>query len=165
MTSMVAPQSGWRVVDIVVASVLGVAFGVVFQVWNGAWELAKPIFIGFPPIQGVMYGIWLVPAVLVPLIERFARRGGASITPRTARYCRNLTAAWAAWLALLAATGVGIALSHDERVGASWALVNYALVGGFFAAEFAWRRHRSPDAGGWWAHVRNARGGWRTPRG
>jgi uncharacterized membrane protein len=100
-----------------------------------------------------------------PLIERFARRGGASITPRTARYCRNLTAAWAAWLALLAATGVGIALSHDERVGASWALVNYALVGGFFAAEFAWRRHRSPDAGGWWAHVRNARGGWRTPRG
>ncbi|HEY3482143.1 MAG TPA: ECF transporter S component, partial [Streptomyces sp.] len=80
MTSMVAPQSGWRVVDIVVASVLGVAFGVVFQVWNGAWELAKPIFIGFPPIQGVMYGIWLVPAVLVPLI---VRRPGAALLAET----------------------------------------------------------------------------------
>ncbi len=80
MTSVVAPQSGWRVVDIVVASVLGVAFGVVFQVWNGAWELAKPIFIGFPPIQGVMYGIWLVPAVLVPLI---VRRPGAALLAET----------------------------------------------------------------------------------
>ena len=43
MTTLAAPQSSWRVVDIVVASVLGVAFGVVFQVWNGAWELARPI--------------------------------------------------------------------------------------------------------------------------
>jgi ABC-type thiamin/hydroxymethylpyrimidine transport system permease subunit len=31
MTSIAAPPTGWRVVDIVVASVLGVAFGVVFQ--------------------------------------------------------------------------------------------------------------------------------------
>ena len=76
MTSMAAPQASWRVVDIVVASVLGVAFGVVFQVWNGAWELAKPVFIGFPPVQGLMYGIWLVPAVLVPLV---VRRPGAAL--------------------------------------------------------------------------------------
>ena len=76
MTSIAAPQSSWRVVDIVVASVLGVVFGVVFQLWNGAWELAKPIFIGLPPVQGLMYGIWLVPAVLVPLI---VRRPGAAL--------------------------------------------------------------------------------------
>ncbi|HEX6655580.1 MAG TPA: ECF transporter S component [Candidatus Limnocylindria bacterium] len=76
MTSIAAPQSGWRVVDIVVASVLGVAFGVVFQVWNGAWELAKPVFIGFPPVEGLLYGVWLVPAVLVPLV---VRRPGAAL--------------------------------------------------------------------------------------
>ena len=76
MTTMAAQPSGWRVVDIVVASILGVAFGVVFQVWNGAWELARPIFVGFPPLQGLMYGIWLVPAVLAPLI---IRRPGAAL--------------------------------------------------------------------------------------
>ena len=36
MTSMAARTPGWRVVDIVVASVLAVAFGVVFLAWNGA---------------------------------------------------------------------------------------------------------------------------------
>ncbi|MEP6469645.1 MAG: ECF transporter S component [Chloroflexota bacterium] len=76
MTSMAARSSDWRVVDIVVASVLAVAFGVVFQVWNGAWELAKPAFLAFPPLQGFMYGIWLIPAVLVPMI---VRRPGAAI--------------------------------------------------------------------------------------
>ena len=37
----VAP-SGWRVVDIVVAAVLAVAFGAVFQGWNLLWSAAGP---------------------------------------------------------------------------------------------------------------------------
>ena len=101
----------------------------------------------------------------MPLIERFARRAGATITPQKARYCRRVTAAWALYLAVLAAVGLGIALSRDERLGAWWAIADYALVGAFFGVEFAWRRLRSTTAGGWWSHVRNVRAGWRAPRG
>jgi len=101
----------------------------------------------------------------MPLIERFARRAGATITPQKALYCRRVTAAWALFLALLAAVGLCIALSRDEALGAWWAIADYALVGAFFGAEFAWRRLRSATVGGWWAHVRNVRAGWRAPRG
>jgi energy-coupling factor transport system substrate-specific component len=58
----------WRTVDIVVASVLAVAFGVIFWAWNTLWEgpaNAIPL-----PGRGVIYGVWLVPAVLGPLVIR-----------------------------------------------------------------------------------------------
>lgn len=61
----------WRTVDIVVAAVLAVAFGVVFwgwdQLWNGPFAAA---FAAFKPASAVVYGVWLVPAVLGPLIIR-----------------------------------------------------------------------------------------------
>jgi hypothetical protein len=52
----------WRTVDIVVASVIGVAFGVVFWGWASLWNVLAPAFAGFPPAQAVIYGMWLVPA-------------------------------------------------------------------------------------------------------
>jgi energy-coupling factor transport system substrate-specific component len=76
MTPIAASASGWRVVDIVVAAVLAVAFGVVFQVWNLVWAATGPAFVAFPPLQGFMYGVWLMPAVLVPLV---IRRPGAAL--------------------------------------------------------------------------------------
>jgi energy-coupling factor transport system substrate-specific component len=66
----------WRTVDIVLGAVLGVAFGAVFQAWNLLWTAIQPAFIGVPPLQGFMYGVWLVPAVLVPLV---IRRPGAAL--------------------------------------------------------------------------------------
>ncbi len=38
MTTFIPEREGWRVVDIVVAAVLAVAFGAVFQAWNVLWE-------------------------------------------------------------------------------------------------------------------------------
>ena len=69
----VDPQPGgnrWRTVDIVVTAVLGVAFGVVFWAWNLLWAATGTAFTAFPPAQAVMYGVWLLPAVLAPLIIR-----------------------------------------------------------------------------------------------
>jgi len=58
----------WRTVDIVVASVIGVAFGVVFWAWgllyNGPAD-AIPL-----PGRAALYGVWLVPAVLGGLVIR-----------------------------------------------------------------------------------------------
>lgn len=73
-------QRGWRTVDVVVGSVLGVAFGAVFQGWNLAWAALAPAFVTLPPLQGLMYGVWLLPAVIVPLV---VRRPGAALLGET----------------------------------------------------------------------------------
>lgn len=75
MTALSRERSGWRLVDVIVAAVLAVAFGAVFQLWNLLWSAMGPAFAAFPPLQGFMYGVWMLPAVLVPMIIR--RRGAA----------------------------------------------------------------------------------------
>jgi energy-coupling factor transport system substrate-specific component len=66
----------WRTVDIVVASSIAVAFGVVFWAWGQLWNTTSAAFAGFPPAQGFMYGVWLLPGVLGALI---IRKPGAAI--------------------------------------------------------------------------------------
>lgn len=75
MTKM-SNRSGWRTVDIVVAAAVAVAFGAVFVAWNGLWTLSTPLFTALPPAQAVIYGVWLLPGVLVGLI---VRRPGAAL--------------------------------------------------------------------------------------
>jgi energy-coupling factor transport system substrate-specific component len=80
MTSTPAPVSGpfdlaepatrWRTVDIVVTAVIGVAFGVIFWAWGFVWGAADPIFAAAKPAQYVISGVWLLPAVVAPLIVR-----------------------------------------------------------------------------------------------
>ncbi|GAA1625014.1 ECF transporter S component [Actinoplanes couchii] len=60
----------WRTIDIVVASVVAVAFGVIFWAWNTVWAVTEGAFAFFPPSQTVLYGVWLIPAVLGGLIVR-----------------------------------------------------------------------------------------------
>jgi energy-coupling factor transport system substrate-specific component len=61
---------GWRTRDIVVTAIIGVVFGLVFQVWNIIWGPFDAVFVFFPPAKNLLYGVWLVPAVLAPLIVR-----------------------------------------------------------------------------------------------
>jgi energy-coupling factor transport system substrate-specific component len=70
------PVTSWRTVDIVVASSIAAAFGVIFWTWGQLWNTAQPAFTGFPPAQGFMYGVWLLPGVLGALI---IRKPGAAI--------------------------------------------------------------------------------------
>jgi energy-coupling factor transport system permease protein len=71
----VTHRSDWRVVDIVVAAVVAVAFGVVFLAWNALYAATEPLFVAIPPAQAILYGVWLLPGVLVALI---VRRPGAA---------------------------------------------------------------------------------------
>jgi energy-coupling factor transport system substrate-specific component len=76
MSSTAPEQSDrWRTVDIVVAAVIAVAFGALFQAWNAVWVWTEPIFRFFWPAQALLYGVWLMPAVLAALVVR--RRGAA----------------------------------------------------------------------------------------
>ena len=70
MTTTTAPAGGWRVVDIVVAAVIAVAFGVVFLAWDALYLGTAPLFAALPAAQAILYGVWLMPAVLVGLIVR-----------------------------------------------------------------------------------------------
>lgn len=67
----------WRVVDILVAVVLGVACGLIFFVWNSAgyawYEAMNALTPGF---GGVAVGIWLLGGVLGGLI---IRKAGAAV--------------------------------------------------------------------------------------
>ncbi|HEX9634697.1 MAG TPA: ECF transporter S component [Candidatus Limnocylindria bacterium] len=66
MTTAPATPGGWRVVDIIVTSVLGVAFGVVFWQWGLVW---LPLFVGaVNPLAYLVSGVWLAPAVLAALV-------------------------------------------------------------------------------------------------
>ena len=70
----------WRTTDIVIASVIAVAFGVIFWAWNTVWSVTESAFAFFPPAQALLYGIWLMPAVLGGLI---IRKPGASLYTET----------------------------------------------------------------------------------
>ncbi len=63
-------DSSWRTVDIVVTAAIAVAFGVVFWAWNFVWATAGPMFAAVPPAQNILYGVWLIPAVLAGLVVR-----------------------------------------------------------------------------------------------
>jgi energy-coupling factor transport system substrate-specific component len=69
------PPAGWTTVEIVVTASLAVAFGVVFWAWNLLWTATGGAFAALPPIQGLLYGVWLVPGVLAGLV---VRRPGAA---------------------------------------------------------------------------------------
>jgi energy-coupling factor transport system substrate-specific component len=71
----------WRTIDIVIASIIAVAFGVIFWAWGLLWSATEVAFTFFPPAQAVLYGIWLVPAVLGGLV---IRKPGAAV------YCETL---------------------------------------------------------------------------
>ncbi len=70
------PPNAWRMVDVVVAAAVAVAFGIVFLAWNALYAATVPIFAFLPPAQAIMYGVWLLPGVLVGLI---VRRPGAAV--------------------------------------------------------------------------------------
>ncbi len=67
-----APDTRWRTRDIVVAAVIGVAFGVVFWAWGLIWETPplKALSTLALPLRDLAYAVWLIPSVLAPLTIR-----------------------------------------------------------------------------------------------
>ncbi len=133
----------WRVVDIVVASVIAVACAVVFLVWNVGYEapsaVLKPLL---PGLQGLLAGPWLVAGVLGGLIIR--KPGAALYTELVAAVISALIGnqwgpltivsglvqglgaelvfllfAYAVWrlpVAILAGAGAGLACGINDRI-------------------------------------------------
>jgi energy-coupling factor transport system substrate-specific component len=70
-----AAPGRWRTIDILTCAVLAVAFSIVFWAWNFVWIAVGPALEFYPPLSAVIYGLWLIPAVLAPLIVRKAGAG------------------------------------------------------------------------------------------
>jgi energy-coupling factor transport system substrate-specific component len=87
----------WRTVDIVVASTIAVAFGVLFWAWGLLWFGPFAVaFSGFPPAAGIVNGVWFIPAVLAPLIIR--KPGAALFTELVAAIITMLLGSGWGWL-------------------------------------------------------------------
>jgi energy-coupling factor transport system substrate-specific component len=86
----------WRVVDIVIASVIGVASGLVFVVWNQAYNpLSAVLSPVMPGLQALLGGGWLFAGVLGGLIIR--KPGAALYTELLAAVVSTLVGnEWAA---------------------------------------------------------------------
>src|SRR4051812_24487816 len=127
----------WRTVDIVVTAVLGVAFGVVFWAWNLLWAATGVAFSTFPPAQAVLYGVWLLPAVVAPLV---VRKPGAAIFAETvaAIVSALLGAQWGAQVVFYGlleglAGELGYLLFRYRRFGWPQALLSAVLAGAMAA--------------------------------
>src|SRR4051794_36177708 len=136
-TDPVRAGNRWRTVDIVVTAVLGVAFGVVFWAWNLLWAATGAAFTAFPPAQALLYGVWLLPAVVAPLI---VRKPGAAIFAETvaAIVSALLGAQWGAQVVLYGlleglAGELGYAVFRYRRFGWLQAVLSAVLAGAMAA--------------------------------
>lgn len=74
----------WRVADIVVASVIAVAIGVIFWIWSQGYTVIAAVTTVFPPLAGLYTGGWLIAGVIGGLLIR---------KPGAAMYCELIAAA------------------------------------------------------------------------
>ncbi|MEV4707026.1 ECF transporter S component [Actinoplanes sp. NPDC049316] len=129
----------WRTIDIVIASIIAVAFGVIFWAWNLLWGATGGAFAFFPPAQTLLYGVWLIPAVLAGLI---IRKPGASLYTETvaAIISALLGAQWGAVVIPQGLVqGLGAELAFAMLLYRSWKLPAALLAGaltGLSAALF-----------------------------
>lgn len=78
--TVVSKTRSWRTVDIVVAAVFGVAFGVVFWAWNLLGTVVGPALAFFAPVAAILNGVFLMPGVIAGLV---IRKPGAAIVAST----------------------------------------------------------------------------------
>lgn len=133
--TQIRQPANWRVADIVVASVISVASGVIFWGWNAGYGFVSLAFVAFPPASALLSGMWLFPAVLGALIIR---------KPGAALYCELLAAVISALLG--SQWGIAVLVSGlMQGLGAEiiFASVRYkrwnlpvALGAGFFSGIF-----------------------------
>lgn len=124
------PSLRWRVVDIVVASVLGVAGGLVMTVWNLVYSpLTAPIEAALPGLQALLYGVWLFPAVLVALVVR--KPGAALYGELLAAAASALLGGFWGWTAVQwgLVQGLGAELVFALLLYRAWGLVPALLAG------------------------------------
>lgn len=133
-------QHSWRVVDIVVASVLAAVCAVVFWLWSNL--LAPAVSAGsvaYPPAGGLIVGGWLVAGTLGALIIR--KPGAAIFCELLAAVLEMFLGTHAGWLVVLSGViqGLGVEivflLTRYRSFGLLTATAGGAVSGLFLAVS------------------------------
>jgi energy-coupling factor transport system substrate-specific component len=150
----------WRVVDIVVASVIGVASGVIFWAWGLAWSPLSGLLAFTPGLEGLLAGGWLFAGVLGGLIIR--KPGAAVYTEVVAAVVSMLIGTqwgfstliwgiveglgaeiilalflysnWRLGVALLAGAGAGVAVGLLDTTFTSYAALDFGYKAVYFVS-------------------------------
>ena len=120
----------WRVVDIVIASVLGVAAGLVLTLWNLVYSpVTAPLEVVLPGLQALLYAVWLLPAVLVGLVVR--KPGAALYGELVAAAVSALLGGMWGWTALAwgLVQGLGAEIVFAILLYRAWGLLPAMLAG------------------------------------
>lgn len=126
-------KSTWRVVDIVVVSVLGVALGVIFWLWSAGYGLTSAFTVAFPPLGALYGGGWLIAGVLGGLVIR--KPGAALYCELIAAMVEGLLGTHFGFTVLLSGlvqgvgAEVGFALFRYRKFSLPVALISGALAG------------------------------------
>jgi len=82
-TNTQPPAYRWRTVDIIVASVIAAAFGVVYWGWGNIWG-GSHVFDAFPQAAGIVNALWVMAGPLGALI---IRKPGAALYTELVAAC------------------------------------------------------------------------------
>ena len=129
-------MTGWRTVDLVVTATIGVVFGVVFWAWGFVFSALT--VGGLSPATYLVSGVWLIPAVLAPLLVR--RPGAGILAEMVAAIVSALFgSAWGLDVVISGfLQGVGAELVFAATLYRSWRLPVALLAGaGAAIGEFA----------------------------
>ncbi len=132
----------WRTVDLITVVMIGVAFGVVFVGWGALTNVLQPLFLGLPPLAGLVYGFFWLPAVVAALVVR--RPGAALLAELVAASVEPLLGGqWGiSTLASGALQGVGVELGFALLAYRRWTLLPAVLGGllaGILETPYEWR--------------------------
>lgn len=158
MTATTSGRSGldrasWRTIEIVVAAMVGVVFGVVYWGWDQADTVLDPVFKGvLGPSVGLLGGPWLLAGVVASFVVR--RPGAALLAELLAATVEALLGnQWGATTLISGAfqgLGVELALVIFFYRWFSWPV---AAIGGALAALFEfgyeWNAYWQGYAMGW----------------
>lgn len=97
----------WRMVDIMSASLIGVVFGVIFWAWGLSWDgVSSGLAVSLPGSQAALAAVWLMPAVLAPLLVR--KPGAAIYAELLAAFVSMVIGSQWGWTVLLSGVVQGL---------------------------------------------------------
>ncbi|MCT1436197.1 ECF transporter S component [Brachybacterium paraconglomeratum] len=127
----------YRTVDLLVTVLIGAAFGVAYLGYGQLYTLISPLTAAFKPAEGLLAGIWFLPAVLAALLVR--KPGAALLAEMVAAVLSMLLGSQWGW-----STAVS-GLMQGGGVELAFLLTRYrrftlpvAVLGGVLAGLLEW---------------------------